>query len=296
MAYWTTSTEVGESAKNAKIQSSTILAEILRNIFSKDNPVMALKFHHANAKKPQDILGVYTYLIVKDQCPQATLVEEVCVEYTCDKTHPHHLRQDPEALHYYRGCARKLVAGGVEVLFIGDTTAESTQVLKNRRSCQMRRPTNLSCKITQFCWKILHCHVSSTWAVYIYVCVSRRSGVSADFSLMNNIKIKSRNRMNTDTLDDRMMICSNGPAVSAENTQEIHVIVDLAFEHWSQALTRMPSQSHPGVLRPRAGGGVEVEVHDILNIFKGQKWWLSQSRNVYIICPNINSIRKSDRY
>ncbi len=34
--YWTTSTEEGESDKNAKIQSRTILAEILRNIFSKD--------------------------------------------------------------------------------------------------------------------------------------------------------------------------------------------------------------------------------------------------------------------
>ena len=82
---------------------------------------------------------------------------------------------------------------------------------------------------------------------------------------MNNIKIKSRNRMNTDTLDDRMMICSNGPALLPQNNKEIDVIVDLAFEHWSQARTRMPSRSHPDVLRPRAGGGVEVEVHDILS-------------------------------
>ena len=82
---------------------------------------------------------------------------------------------------------------------------------------------------------------------------------------MNNIKIKSRNRMNTDTLDDRMMICSNGPVVSAQNTEEINVIVDFAFEHWSHARQRMPSRSHPGVLRPRAGGGVEVQVHDILS-------------------------------
>ena len=82
---------------------------------------------------------------------------------------------------------------------------------------------------------------------------------------MNNIKIKSRNRMNTDTLDDRMMVCSNGPDVSGQNTKELHVIVDLAFEHWSQALTRMPSRSHPDVFRPRAGGGVELEVHDILS-------------------------------
>ena len=32
-------------------------------------------------------------------------------------------------MHYYHGYATKLVAGGVEVLFIGDPTAESTQVL-----------------------------------------------------------------------------------------------------------------------------------------------------------------------
>ena len=62
-----------------------------------------------------------------------------------------------------------------------------------------------------------------------------------------------------------MMICSNGPAVLPQNNKEIDVIVDLAFEHWSQARTRMPSRSHPDVLRPRAGGGVEVEVHDILS-------------------------------
>ena len=53
--------------------------------------------------------------------------------------------------------------------------------------------------------------------------------------------------MNTDTLNDRMMMCSNGPAVSSENTQEIHVIVDLTFEHWSQALTRIPSRIHQDV-------------------------------------------------
>ena len=58
-------------AIGAKIQSSTILAEILRNIFSKDNPVMALKFHHVYAKIPEDILGVYAYQIIEDQFPQA---------------------------------------------------------------------------------------------------------------------------------------------------------------------------------------------------------------------------------
>ena len=82
---------------------------------------------------------------------------------------------------------------------------------------------------------------------------------------MNNIKIKSRNHMNTDTLDDRMMVCSNGPPVSTQHTTAINEIVDLAFEHWSQARTRMPSRSHPGVLRPRVGGGIEADVHDILS-------------------------------
>ena len=36
--------------------------------------------------------------------------------------------------------------------------------------------------------------------------------------------------------------------------------------HWSQTLTRMTSRNHPGVLRPQQGGGVEVEVHDILSV------------------------------
>ena len=60
-------------ADDAKIQSSTILAEILRNIFSEDNPVMTLKFHRANGQVPQDILGVYMYSLVRDQFPHATL-------------------------------------------------------------------------------------------------------------------------------------------------------------------------------------------------------------------------------
>ncbi len=34
---------------------------------------MTLKFHHAYAKIPEDILGVYAYQIIRDQFPQATL-------------------------------------------------------------------------------------------------------------------------------------------------------------------------------------------------------------------------------
>ena len=48
-AYWTTPTEEVKTAIGAKIQSSTILAEILRNIFSKDNPVMALRLKSFNS-------------------------------------------------------------------------------------------------------------------------------------------------------------------------------------------------------------------------------------------------------
>jgi hypothetical protein len=52
----------------------------------------------------------------------------VCVEYSCEKTHPHYLRADPDALYYYHGPATRVVHGGVEVFFGGDPTAESTQV------------------------------------------------------------------------------------------------------------------------------------------------------------------------
>ena len=71
--YWKNPNEEGKMAIGEKIQSSTILAEILRHIFSKNNPAMALKFHHAYTKIPEDILGIYNYQIIKDQFPQATL-------------------------------------------------------------------------------------------------------------------------------------------------------------------------------------------------------------------------------
>ena len=71
--YWTNPTEEGQSTIGTKVQTSTILVEILRNIFSKDNPVMTLKFHHAYVKIPEDMLGVYAYQIIKGKFPQATL-------------------------------------------------------------------------------------------------------------------------------------------------------------------------------------------------------------------------------
>ena len=57
--YWKNPNEEGKMAVGEKrIQSSTILAEILRNIFSKDNPAMTLKFHHAYTKISEDIMGI----------------------------------------------------------------------------------------------------------------------------------------------------------------------------------------------------------------------------------------------
>jgi hypothetical protein len=342
---------------------------------------------------------------------------EVCVEYTCDKTHPHHVKQAPDALHYYHGRATKLVGGGVEVLFIGDPTAESTQVLSSEQmlrgiqafklcgckdshhmetsesspdalqydgidfqfsadddawvkagaqdfarsviqSLDARMPedpimaalqifdvsgmpscdeewrnvgheygnTQIETLIQhyghnkrserfklipgqEFLSKIDAGTVRAEWGLFkevlflekkknlsnedtyksllqessvlledaaltcikylscVYLCLCLSTvWCERGFSLMNNIKIKSRNRMNTDTLDDRMMVCSNGPPVSAQHTTAINEIVDLAFEHWSQARTRIPSRSHPGVLRPRVGGGIEADVHDILSV------------------------------
>ena len=97
---------------------------------------------------------------------------------------------------------------------------------RKRRRCKMNRPTHLSSKITQLFWNMLLCHVWSTLAyIYLYLWLSTVWG-ERGFSLMNNIKIKRRNRMNTNTLDDSMMICSNGPPVSTENTNDIDVILD----------------------------------------------------------------------
>ena len=65
--------EGDKDAKNAKIQSSTILEEILRRVFSKDNPALALQIQHVRTKVPEDLLGVYAIHIVREHFPQATL-------------------------------------------------------------------------------------------------------------------------------------------------------------------------------------------------------------------------------
>ena len=75
---WAKLSENDKDAKNAKLQSSTILEEILRKIFSKDNPSLSLQLYHARTKVPEDILGVYAQQIIRQYFPQATLDVIVC--------------------------------------------------------------------------------------------------------------------------------------------------------------------------------------------------------------------------
>ena len=51
-------------------------------------------------------------------------------------------------------------------------------------------------------------------------------------------------------LNDTGIVTGYGSAwvpVNSQITEEINVIVDLTFEHWSQGRQRMPSRRHPGV-------------------------------------------------
>ena len=82
---------------------------------------------------------------------------------------------------------------------------------------------------------------------------------------MAAIKTKERNRMITPTLDDRMMVQSNGPAVTEQNKSLIDKLLCLACDHWSLSCTRMPSRSHPGVSRPRASASAQTDVLDVLS-------------------------------
>ena len=89
----TTSTEDGKLAKEAKIQSSTILTEILRNIFSKDNPVTALKFHHVNT------MGKYLRIFwVSIQC---YLFAVISLSFHLLRIMVAHCRSVPFTYHFY---------------------------------------------------------------------------------------------------------------------------------------------------------------------------------------------------
>ena len=70
---WEKLSETDKDAQDAKLQSSTILEEILRRVFSIDNPALALQIQHARTKVPEILLGV---MRCRQQCehfPQATL-------------------------------------------------------------------------------------------------------------------------------------------------------------------------------------------------------------------------------
>ena len=99
--------------------------------------------------------------------------------------------------------------------------------------------------------------------VFLALCLST-VWCERGFSLMAAIKTKSRNRMVTQTMDDQMMVQSNGPAVTQQNKSRIDELLHLAFEHWSLSCTRMPSRSHPGVSRPRASQESEKDAYDVL--------------------------------
>jgi hypothetical protein len=75
---WERLSETDKDAQDAKLQSSTILEEILRRIFSTDNPAFALQIQHARTRVPEDLLGVYALHIVREHFPQATLDVIVC--------------------------------------------------------------------------------------------------------------------------------------------------------------------------------------------------------------------------
>ena len=75
---WEKLSETDKDAQDAKLQSSIILEEILRRIFSKNNPALALQIQHARTRVPEDLLGVYALHIVREHFPQATLDVIVC--------------------------------------------------------------------------------------------------------------------------------------------------------------------------------------------------------------------------
>jgi hypothetical protein len=66
-----------------------------------------------------------------------------------------------------------------------------------------------------------------------------------------------------DDLDD--LAIGQGKKKRCRKGGKTYILSCLGYCHWSQARTRMPSRSHPGVLRPRVVGGIEVDVHDILS-------------------------------
>jgi len=81
---------------------------------------------------------------------------------------------------------------------------------------------------------------------------------------MTRIKTKLQNKMNTPTLDARMMVYSNGPAFTDENESPLLEIFEASLQYWSTLQKRMPACSHPGVSRPKRKKTNPVPLHKLL--------------------------------
>ena len=81
-----------------------------------------------------------------------------------------------------------------------------------------------------------------------YTCASRRarflvafSWCERGFSLSSAIKVKSRNQMATETLDDHMLVATSKINV---NSPEATALFERAIVHWQTKLKRYPKRGH----------------------------------------------------
>jgi len=84
------------------------------------------------------------------------------------------------------------------------------------------------------------------------------------FSALARIKTELQNKMNTPTLDARMMLYSNGPAFTNENESALFETFEASLQYWSTLQKRMPAHNHPGVSRPKCKKTDSVSLHDLL--------------------------------
>ena len=66
------------------------------------------------------------------------------------------------------------------------------------------------------------------------------------------------------TQDARMMVYSNGPALTDENESALTQISEETLQYWSTLQKRMPARSHPGVSKPKHKKTDSVPLHDLL--------------------------------
>ena len=106
-------------------------------------------------------------------------------------------------------------------------------------------------------------HVKYLLCVHLVLCLST-VWCERGFSAMARIKTKLQNKMNTPTLGARMMVYSNGPALTDENESALTQIFEETLQYWSTLQKRMPARSHPGVSRPKHKKTDSVPLHDLL--------------------------------